>query len=100
MSRRLLIALESFRRERGLNQGELAARLQVSQPHLSRVISGAASPGLKLQVRIRKLLSDAAEPSDAARDTWLEQIAAAAKRSPSFKTLVDRALDLVRKDRS
>ncbi len=44
----------------------------------------------KLRIQIRKLLSYAVEQTVLVRDPWLQQIAAAARRSPSFKALVGR----------
>jgi transcriptional regulator with XRE-family HTH domain len=87
--------LEEFRRRRGMNQDELAQELNVSQPHLSRVISGSAPPGNKLMFRIEKLLANQSPPRRA--DDWLEQVTRAAKRSPSFKKLIDSALDILKK---
>lgn len=95
MSSDLFIALEKFRKENGLNQEELARRLRVSQPHLSRVIGGNATAGNKLLFRIRGLLGG--QPSPASNDKWLIEVAKAAKRSRSFRRLVSSAMELLRK---
>jgi transcriptional regulator with XRE-family HTH domain len=84
--------LEKFRIERGLTQAELASRLGVSQSHVCRVISGAASPGNKLKFRISQLTG--AIPAKKA-DQWLDRVAQAAKRSPAFRALVNSALRMI-----
>jgi transcriptional regulator with XRE-family HTH domain len=86
--------LEKFRREHGLTQGELASRLGVSQPHLSRVISGTTPPGNKLAFRIERLLN---RPSPKRTDKWLDRVGHAAGRSNAFRTLVDSALEIMKK---
>jgi transcriptional regulator with XRE-family HTH domain len=91
----LFTALERFRKANGLNQDELARRLGVSQPHLSRVIAGTSAPGNKLLYRIRDLLE--VRPDRASGDKWLMEVAKAAKRSKSFRRLVSSAMDLLRK---
>lgn len=90
-------ALENLRRERGLNQGELARRLEVSQPHISRVISGDVPAGNKLTLRIEKLL--ASERQSKAPGKWLARVGAAAGRSEDFRRLVNVALDILEKKR-
>jgi transcriptional regulator with XRE-family HTH domain len=86
--------LDRFRRERGLTQGELASQLGVSQPHLSRVISGTVRPGNKLEFRIAKLL-DEKPPKNA--DEWLDRVRQAAARSRAFKALVSSALEMMKR---
>lgn len=87
--------LEKFRRQRGMNQDELAQQLKVSQSHLSRVISGKAAPGNKLMFRIEKLLD--AAPLPARDDDWIERVTRAARRSHSFKRLINSALEILGK---
>jgi transcriptional regulator with XRE-family HTH domain len=87
--------LEKFRRQRGMNQDELARQLNVSQPHLSRVISGSVPPGNKLMFRIEKLLAARSPPRK--DDHWMEQVTRAAERSPSFKRLINSALEILSK---
>lgn len=88
-------ALENLRRERGLNQDELARRLGVSQPHISRVISGEIPAGNKLRLRIGKLL--AAEHHSEVPGKWLAKVGAAAGRSKDFRRLVNLAMDILEK---
>lgn len=90
-------ALENLRRERGLNQDELARRLGVSQPHISRVISGDIPVGNKLRLRIEKLL--AVERQSEAPGKWLAKVGAAAERSEEFRRLVNLAMDMLEKKR-
>jgi transcriptional regulator with XRE-family HTH domain len=87
--------LENLRRERGFNQEELARRLGVSQPHISRVISGEIPAGNKLRFRIEKLL--AAERQSEAPGKWLAKVGAAAGRSENFRRLVNLAMDILEK---
>src|SRR5437868_2982281 len=89
--KRLIQQLDKLRRERGLTQGELASHLGVSQPHLSRVMSGAMSPGNKLEFRITRLL-DTKSAKNA--DEWIDRVKQAAERSPAFRRLTDAALEL------
>ena len=91
----VLDVLEKFRRERGMNQQELADMLDVSQSQLSRVISGSVPPGNKLMFRIKKLL--AAAPPPRRHDDWVELVTQAAERSPSFKRLINSALEILNK---
>jgi len=95
MSADLFTALEQFRKANGLNQDELARTLGVSQPHLSRVIAGTSAAGNKLLFRIRALLDGQRRPL--LGDRWLMDVAAAAKRSKSFRRLVSSAMELLRK---
>jgi transcriptional regulator with XRE-family HTH domain len=88
-------ALENLRRERGLNQEELARRLAVSQPHISRVLSGKILAGNKLRLRIEKLL--AAERQSEVPGKWLAKVGAAAGRSEDFRRLVNLAMDMLEK---
>ncbi|MGY3582878.1 transcriptional regulator with XRE-family HTH domain [Bradyrhizobium sp. USDA 4341] len=83
-------ALENFRREQGLNQGELARQLGVTQSHISRVISGEVSAGNKLKLRIESILTAGRRPEAPGR--WLAKVGAAAERSRDFKRLVDLAM--------
>jgi transcriptional regulator with XRE-family HTH domain len=91
-TKRVVRDLERLRRERGLTQSELASQLGVSQAHLSRVISGAAPPGNKLEFRITRLLG---EERPRKVNEWLNQIELAALRSDNFKNLVDAALKIM-----
>lgn len=84
--------LEVFRRKRGINQKEMASSLGISQPHLSRIISGEVAPGNKLAFRIREMLSTKAELST---DLWSREVREAANRSRSFKRLIDSALEIL-----
>lgn len=86
--------LEGFRRDQGLTQTELAAKLGISQPHLSRVLSGTVTPGDKLTFRLNRLLGR--KPESGAVDPWLERVKTASARSTSFKELVESALDILR----
>jgi transcriptional regulator with XRE-family HTH domain len=88
--------LENFRRDHGMTQAELARRLGVGQPHLSRVISGKAIPGTKLTFRARRLLLAVSRPAQT--DEWLKAVAKAAARSPNFKQLVTSALEMLRRN--
>lgn len=88
-------ALENLRRERGLNQDELARRLGISQPHVSRLISGDIAPGNKLRLRIEKLI--AAERQLERPGKWLAKVGAAAGQSEDFRRLVNLAMDMLEK---
>jgi transcriptional regulator with XRE-family HTH domain len=92
--KRAIHDLERLRREKGLTQAELASQLGVSQPHLSRVISGKVIPGNKLGFRIASLLSGT--PSKIT-DEWLDQVSEAARRSSSFRVLVNSALEILKR---
>jgi transcriptional regulator with XRE-family HTH domain len=87
--------LENFRRDHGMTQAELARRLGVGQPHLSRVISGKAVPGTKLTFRARRLLFAGSAANET--EEWLKGVAKAAARSPSFRRLVTSALEMLRR---
>jgi transcriptional regulator with XRE-family HTH domain len=86
--------LEKLRRECGLTQAELASQLGVSQPHLSRIISGEVLPGGKLKFRIARLL-DRKPPKKT--DDWLDRIRETAARSPAFRALVNSALEIMKR---
>jgi transcriptional regulator with XRE-family HTH domain len=94
LKKRFVHDLERFRKGRGLTQSELASQLGVSQPHLSRIISGAVAPGNKLEFRMAKLLER--EPQKKV-DDWLDQVRQAAGRSPAFWALVNSALEIMKK---
>jgi transcriptional regulator with XRE-family HTH domain len=85
--------LEKLRRERGWTQKELASRLNVTQSHICRVISGAVPAGNKLRFRISRLID--APPKNA--DAWLDNVAQAAGRSPAFRALINSALQIMRR---
>ena len=94
LKKRVVQNLEEFRRVRGLTQGELASQLGVSQPHLSRIISGAVAPGNKLEFRMAKLLDGKPQKK---LDEWLDQVGRMAGRSPAFRALVNSALEIMKK---
>jgi len=87
--------LDNFRRRKGMTQKELARRLSVSQPHISRILSGEVPPGDKLRLRASRLLSG--QSASMQHSEWSEKIVAAADRSPAFRRLVAAALDLTKK---
>jgi transcriptional regulator with XRE-family HTH domain len=87
--------LDNFRRQQGLTQDDLARQLRVSQPHISRILSGSVPPGDKLRLRAARLL--AAQPIPTQRPEWVEKIVAAAERSAAFRRLVGAALEMVGK---
>ncbi len=87
--------LENFRKHRGLSQDDLARQLRVSQPHVSRILSGSVPPGDKLRLRAVRLL--AAQPTSTQQREWVEKVAAAAERSPAFRRLLAAALEMVGK---
>src|SRR5436190_1315440 len=76
-TRLLIHGLEKFRKDRGLTQAEIASKLGVTQSHLSRVISGATHPGIKLTFRIRELLNAVGSQK---KDEWVAQVTKAAAR--------------------
>ena len=94
LKKRIAQDLEEFRRGRGLTQGELASQLGVTQPHVSRIISGAVAPGNKLEYRMAKLLDRKPQKKV---DEWLDQVRRAAGRSPAFRALVNSALEIMKK---
>jgi transcriptional regulator with XRE-family HTH domain len=85
-------ALDNYRRKHGMNQVELARRIDVSQPHLSRLISGSVPAGNRLKFRIARLL--AVERTPAEHIEWLRKIEAVAGRSEAFKRLVNAAVEI------
>jgi transcriptional regulator with XRE-family HTH domain len=85
--------LENYRRRNGLTQTELASSLRVSQSHLSRLLSEGAQPGIKLRRRVSKLLRGS---QAAGHDTeWSRAVTEMAARSPSFRKLVNAAMDIL-----
>jgi transcriptional regulator with XRE-family HTH domain len=87
--------LDNFRRQEGLTQGDLARQLRVSQPHISRILSGDVPPGDKLRLRTAQLL--AARQSLTQHSEWAEKVASAAGRSAAFRRLVGAALEMLEK---
>jgi transcriptional regulator with XRE-family HTH domain len=85
--------LDNFRRERGMTQTELARQLRVSQPHLSRVISGSVPVGDKLRFRANRLLTVGHRPEQ--QIAWLKKVSDAATQSPAFRRLVNSALQML-----
>jgi hypothetical protein len=71
----------------------LARRLGVSQPHVSRVISGDIPPGNKLRLRIEKLIAIERQPEEPGK--WLARVSAAAGQSEDFRRLVNLAMDML-----
>jgi transcriptional regulator with XRE-family HTH domain len=84
--------LENYRRRNGLTQSDLARLLRISQPHLSRLLSGGTRAGVKLRVRVEKLV--AGDPQDTPPTEWSRIVAKVAARSPSFRKLVNTALQI------
>lgn len=88
--------LDNFRKRQGMTQKELARRLRVSQPHISRILSGETPPGHKLKLRATRLLSAGRV---AHHPEWANKIAAAAEQSTAFRRLIGAALDILEKNR-
>lgn len=88
-------ALDNFRRRQGLTQGDLARRLGVSQPHISRILSEEVPPGDKLRLRVARFLAVQQPPTQ--HPDWVEKVAAAAGRSDAFRRLVGAALEMIEK---
>jgi DNA-binding XRE family transcriptional regulator len=88
--------LDNFRRQEGLTQDDLARQLRVSQPHISRILSGEVSPGTKLRLRVARLL--AAQQIPRQHPEWAEKVAEAAGRSAAFRRLVGAALQMLEKN--
>jgi transcriptional regulator with XRE-family HTH domain len=88
--------LDNFRRQEGLTQDDLARQLRVSQPHLSRILSGEVSPGNKLKLRAARLL--AAQQTPRQHPEWAKKVAEAAGRSAAFRRLVGAALQMLEKN--
>ncbi|WP_315707349.1 MULTISPECIES: helix-turn-helix transcriptional regulator [unclassified Bradyrhizobium] len=87
--------LDNFRRRQGMTQKELARQLRVSQPHISRILSGEVPPGDKLRLRASRLLT--AQPTSMQHPEWTNKVVAAADRSAAFRRLVAAALDMMEK---
>lgn len=87
--------LDNFRRQEGLTQDDLARQLRVSQPHISRILSGDVPPGNKLRLRVARLLAARQTPTQ--HPEWAEKVAAAAGRSAAFRRLVGAALEILEK---
>ncbi|NEW97176.1 XRE family transcriptional regulator [Rhodopseudomonas sp. BR0G17] len=87
--------LNNYRRSSGLNQAELSRALGVSQPHLSRILSGVVKPGDKLVCRISQFLASRSGADASDRDSWLKRVGVAARRSAAFRKLVSAALEIV-----
>lgn len=94
--KRIIHELNELRRQRGITQSELASQLRVSQPHLSRVMSGAVPPGNKLEFRMTKLLETTSAKN---ADHWMTKVNEAAKRSTAFRNLMNAALHLEMRSR-
>lgn len=88
--------LDNFRRQRGLTQNDLARQLRVSQPHISRILSGDVPPGDKLRLRVARLL--AVQQPSAHQPEWVEKVAGAARRSAAFRRLLSAALEMLEKN--
>ncbi|WP_375167298.1 MULTISPECIES: helix-turn-helix domain-containing protein [unclassified Bradyrhizobium] len=88
-------ALDIFRRERGLTQQDLARRLRVSQPHLSRILSESVPVSDKVKSRAMRLLFG--KQSSTHKSAWLGKVAGAAKQSTAFRRLVSLALEMLEK---
>lgn len=86
------VALSRAKRADGLNQAELASRLGITQPHLSKLLSGKRKPSQILEERIRAHLSG--RPSAAAGDApdWVRDALELAGNSPEFRDLLRAAL--------
>jgi len=89
--------LDNFRRQEGMTQEDLARRLRVSQPHISRILSGEVPPGDKLRLRATSLLSSRREAPQ--HPDWANKVVAAAGRSVAFRRIVGAALDMLEKTR-
>jgi transcriptional regulator with XRE-family HTH domain len=87
--------LDNFRKQEGLTQDDLARLLRVSQPHVSRILSGDVPPGDKLRLRAARLLAARQTPTQ--HPEWAEKVAAAAGRSAAFRRLVGAALEMLKK---
>ena len=85
--------LDQARREDGLTQQELARRLGVGQPHLSRLLRGRAEPSPRLFLKIRRYLRS--KPRAPAPD-WARQVVETAAASPDFLELVLAALKVAK----
>lgn len=84
--------LAAFREASGLTQADLAERLGISQGHLSKIEAGRHRPGIHLRERLRRLTE---ADSDVAR---IDEIQAAADRSPEFRALLAAALRLMHRN--
>jgi transcriptional regulator with XRE-family HTH domain len=90
----MLPDLERARLADGLSQRQLASRLKISQPYLSRLVSKKVPLTGKMRRKI-KLYLDRRGQFGQDQAQWLARIADAAERSPAFRGLVEAALELV-----
>ena len=88
--------LDNFRRQQGLTQADLARQLRVSQPHISRILSGDVPPGDKLRLRVARLLT--VQQRSTHQPECVEKVAAAAGRSAAFRRLLGAALEMLEKN--
>ena len=86
----LLAAIQKARCDLGLSQAEVARQLDISQGHLSKILSENVPFSNKVARRARSWLATGKGPSK----TLEEESAAALRQSPSFRALVEAALQM------
>lgn len=88
-------ALAWFRKAEGLNQTELASHLQITQPHLSKLMAGKRKPSPALERRIRTYLTKMPNKSFGDTSEWTSRALELASASPEFRALLRAAIKLV-----
>jgi transcriptional regulator with XRE-family HTH domain len=87
-------ALDRARRIDRLNQADFASRLGITQPHLSKLLSGGRKPSSALEARIRAYLSERPRVTAADAPEWAKEALELAGSSPEFRDLLRAALRL------
>lgn len=88
--------LEQARREDGLSQQELAQRLGVGQPYLSKLLAKKVNPSSQALWRIGQYLNGRPPRMPDSAPDWAKQVVETAAASPDFKELVLAALRISR----
>ncbi|WP_092177522.1 helix-turn-helix transcriptional regulator [Bosea sp. OK403] len=83
-------------RKKGLSQVDLAAKLNISQGHLSKLINGLHEPGAKLRRRIDELAQELAGLDS----SWLRAVQRAAQQSSDFRDAVSALLRIMHSNAS
>lgn len=91
----LALALDQARRDDGLSQEALAARLGTSQANVSKILAGRQQPHPRLLREIQSFIGPRWPYVAVGSDVWIQQVVRAATRSEPFRKLVASALQLM-----
>lgn len=83
-------------REDGLRQQQLANRVGVGQPYLSKVLAGRRMPSERVLRELQRYVRERPGVSAGAGDRWLSDALDLAATSPDFRDLVRAALRLMK----